>query len=231
MSTCVIILAAGHGTRMGSDIPKVLHQVGGISMIKRLVNTVLGLGKMVVVVSPTNHALIAQELVGHDITFVIQEQQLGTAHAVSVAKPHLLERNLILNGDAPLVTRKLLEHVLGRTKCELLITTALLPNPANNGRVIAYREYAIEIIEAKDCTAEQLKIQLVNCGIYLASKNLLLSLLDHVKADNAQQEYYLTDLVRLNGFAHTHCVTDNLDQLININSKEDLDKANEMIRS
>lgn len=230
MSTCVIILAAGHGTRMGSDIPKVLHKVGGISMIKRLVNTVDGLGKIVIVVSPGNHDLIARELIGQHVTFVVQEQQLGTAHAVSVAKPHFLERNLILNGDAPLVTRKLLEHVLDRTHCELLITTASLPDPAQNGRVLAYREYAVEIIEAKDCTTEQLKIQLVNCGIYLASKNLLFSLLDHVKSDNIQQEYYLTDLVRLNGFAHTYHVTDNLDQLININSKEDLVKANEMIQ-
>lgn len=224
--TSVIILAAGHGTRMKSDVPKVLHLVGGISMIKRIVNTVEQIkpDRIVVVVSPSNIDAIKEELKEYDISYAIQNRQCGTGHAVLSSKSYWLDRNLILNGDSPFVPLELLKSMMSCTSD--LAIVAHMENKANqNGRIIKQGDHAVAIVEARDCTPEQYAIRLVNCGIYFVKKYLLEKLSD-LKPNNSQNEYYLTDLVAINGRADIYQTSN---EIVNVNTHDDLIHANMIV--
>ena len=224
--TSVIIFAAGHATRMKSDVPKVLHLVGGVSMIKRIVNTVEQIkpDRIVVVVSPSNIDAIKEELKEYDISYAIQNRQCGTGHAVLSSKSYWLDRNLILNGDSPFVPLELLKSMMSCTS-DLAIVAHMVNKANQNGRIIKQGDHAVAIVEARDCTPEQYAIRLVNCGIYFVKKYLLEKLSD-LKPNNSQNEYYLTDLVAINGRADIYQTSN---EIVNVNTHDDLIHANMIV--
>lgn len=197
-----IILAAGKGTRMKSELPKVLVPVLGRPMIRYVLDAVreAGIRRMLVVVGYRS-GLVREELAGEPgVEFVEQPEQLGTGHAVMMCRPALVGHEggvLILTGDSPLTQSSSLGQLLKefeerRPAC--LIGTAYKDNPAGLGRVIrnAAGDF-VRIIEEKDATPEQRKIQEVNMSTYVFSSPDLLWALDHITTDNSQKEYYITD--------------------------------------
>ncbi len=204
-SLAIAILAAGKGTRMRSSLPKVLHRLSGLTLVENvLASTAL--------VNPTRKIAI----VGYeaeqvktalaevpDIEFVEQIEQLGTGHAVQQVIPALegFEGNLlVLNGDVPLLTPKTIENML-KTHCDngnaATILTAQMDDPTGYGRVFCDDDLTVEeIIEHRDCTDAQRENNRTNAGIYCFSWAALMTILPHLKADNDQGEYYLTDVIK-----------------------------------
>ena len=200
----VAILAAGRGTRMKSDLPKVLHPLGGYSLVERALNSCS-------LINPTRRLVIVgyqpervkQTLEPYqDIEFVQQTEQLGTGHAVQQLLPHLDGYTgdlLVLNGDVPLLRpetlQKLLEvHQTNHNAATLL--TAHLPNPQGYGRVFCDQQNLVhQIVEDRDCSPAQKQNCRINAGVYCFNWQELAKVLPHLSADNDQQEYYLTDTV------------------------------------
>ncbi len=197
-----IVLAAGKGTRMKSDLPKVLFPVCGRPMIEYVLQTLRAVGvERVVVVVGYRADLVREKLAGWPgVEFVLQSPQLGTGHAVMVCKPTLEDfvgEILILTGDSPLVQKSSLAamfHDFERTHPACLMGTAEKENPAGLGRVV--RDAGgnfLAIVEEKDATAEQKAIREVNMSYYLFNSRELWHALVQVKNDNRQGEYYITD--------------------------------------
>lgn len=235
MELTILILAAGYGKRMRSEIPKVLHKVGDVTMITRITTTasILKPAKIVVLVNKDNHRSIEEELItnGFDkICYVIQDVPQGTGDAVRYALPHLKGTIMILNGDCPLIESELLDKIRNQYDNRLLITITESDTPQGNGRIVMSEKDVIDIIEEKDCDEEQRLIKLVNCGIYVVSKEMLDSVVPKLTNDNAQREYYLTDIVKLCDKVEAFVVEKEKQyQLFNINSREQLEEANKMI--
>jgi UDP-N-acetylglucosamine pyrophosphorylase len=197
-----IVMAAGKGTRMKSDLPKVLFPVGGRPMVEYVLDALVevGIERMVVVVG-YRADLVRQALAGRrGVEFVEQSPQLGTGHAVMVCRETLTGHNgpiLILTGDTPLVQRSTLRAMFDdfeRTRPACLMGTAIKENPAGLGRVVRNAEgNFLAIVEQKDATPEQLAVREVNMSYYLFDASQLWHALDQIKSDNAQREYYITD--------------------------------------
>lgn len=201
MSLDIVVLAAGQGTRMRSDLPKVLHPVAHKSMLGHVIDAGRALkpDSIQVVVG---HAAeqVEQTLAAKDLGFVLQERQLGTGHAVAQALPHLQsETVLILYGDVPLIQVGTLQALLKRCDSERLgLLTVLLDDPAGYGRIVRNEEgRVVAIVEHKDATPEQLAICEGNTGILAAPRQKLEDWLSRLSNDNAQGEYYLTDIIAM----------------------------------
>lgn len=199
-----IILAAGKGTRMKSKLYKVLHRVCGKTMVDHVLTQVEQIkpDKIVTVVGHGAEAVEAE--VGDRSQFVVQEQQLGTGHAVLQAEKLLgdLEgMTLIANGDTPLLTAKTFEKLFAyhRDKgAKATILTATAPDPTGYGRIVRGDLGTVQkIVEQKDTTREEAQIDEINTGVYCFDNQALFSALHEVKNDNAQGEYYLTDVIEI----------------------------------
>ncbi|MHB1099018.1 MAG: bifunctional UDP-N-acetylglucosamine diphosphorylase/glucosamine-1-phosphate N-acetyltransferase GlmU, partial [Burkholderiales bacterium] len=195
----VVILAAGKGTRMYSRIPKVLHRLAGIPLLSHVINTarLLKPASICVVYGHGGEAVPAAFSDG-DLRFVLQEPQNGTGHAVQMALPHLGDdgNTLILYGDVPLTGIATLEKLVKAEGMTLL--TAQMGNPHGYGRIVRDVSGGIaRIVEEKDATKEEREITEVNTGILVAPTTKLKSWLSGLKSDNAQKEYYLTDVVEM----------------------------------
>jgi bifunctional UDP-N-acetylglucosamine pyrophosphorylase / glucosamine-1-phosphate N-acetyltransferase len=202
----IAVLAAGKGTRMKSDLPKVLHPLGGKSLVERVLDIAETL-------QPTRRLAIVgygrekvREGLAHipQLEFVEQLEQLGTGHAVQQVLPHLADFEgdfLVLNGDAPLLRPETLQELLRvhREKGQAAtILTAHLPDPTGYGRVFCDDQgFLTEIIEHRDCTVEQRSNTRVNAGIYCFRWQDLARVLPQLRNDNDQAEYYLTDAVNM----------------------------------
>jgi len=206
MELAAVILAAGKGTRMKSDLPKVLHKICGRPMIHYVLESVkgAGIGRIIVIVGHQGE-LVAQNLPA-EIKTVLQEPQLGTAHALSQAKEELSGFRgdiLVMSADTPLVDKNLLRDFLDahrRSGAMITVLTAVLQDPAGYGRVV--RDNAgkvVKIVEQKDATAGEQDIKEINGGIYCFSSAGLFDSLSAIGTDNAQKEYYLPDLIELYG--------------------------------
>ena len=194
----VVILAAGRGTRMNSDKPKVLHELAGMSLLQRVMNCAhqLSATKVCVVYGHGGDA-VPLALQGSDALCVLQEPQLGTGHAVQQAMPHLEDdtQTLVLYGDVPLIQPATL-HQMQKFDEGLTLLTVHLDDPSGYGRIVRNSEGDVTgIVEEKDATAEQREINEVNTGILLVPTRLLKGWLSGLKNSNAQGEYYLTDVV------------------------------------
>lgn len=202
----VAILAAGRGTRMKSDLPKVLHPLGGCSLVERALSSarlVHPTRRLVIVgyqPEQVKEALQAQS----DLEFVEQTKQLGTGHAVKQLLPYLEDYTgdlLVLNGDVPLLRPETLQQLLEvhQTKQNAAtLLTAQLPNPQGYGRVFCDQDNFIrEIVEDRDCSLVQKQNCRINAGVYCFNWPKLAQVLPHLTADNDQQEYYLTDTLKL----------------------------------
>ncbi|OGR17846.1 MAG: glycosyl transferase family 2 [Desulfobacterales bacterium GWB2_56_26] len=236
----VIILAAGKGTRMKSDKAKVLHEVFFTPMIRHVVNAVLPLNpKQIVTIVGHQQDAVQQVLQDFDLDFAVQDQQLGTGHAVLIAE-NIIRRDIdtvmILCGDTPLIKAETLgrmyrEHRAG--KAALTLMTTHLDDPTNYGRILTTLAGKIAgIVEQKDATAEQLRINEINAGIYCVDKEFLFSALKRVGTDNSQNEVYLTDIVKLaveRGLSVEKVSTDNPLEVLGVNSRVELAEAHKAL--
>ena len=202
----VIILAAGMGTRMKSDKAKVLHEITDRPMIVYVVEAARKVaGDNVIVVIGHQGPKVRQSLSDTgDLIFAHQDQQLGTAHAVLCALPHIpaqCEEVVILCGDVPLIQSEtiinLVEDHLDNAR-DISLLAVELDNPHGYGRVVLDNNRSVTaIIEEADATAEQKTIRLINTGIYCINKRFLQEALPKIKSDNAQGELYLTDVMAI----------------------------------
>jgi bifunctional UDP-N-acetylglucosamine pyrophosphorylase/glucosamine-1-phosphate N-acetyltransferase len=197
----IVILAAGKGTRMRSQLPKVLHPIAGTPMLQHIVNTVAELKPVAThVVIGHGADAVRDAIVGDHISFVVQEEQLGTGHAVMQALPNLKgEMALVVLGDTPLLKaeslRKLLDSVDHNSYGLLTVESA---DPTGLGRIVRDTAGNVErIVEHKDASDEQLAITETNTGIMAIPRHLLEKCLPKLSSNNAQGEYYLTDLIEL----------------------------------
>jgi len=203
MSLSVVILAAGKGTRMRSSLPKVLHEVADKPMVSHVIDAarqlsaeniylVYGFGGEVL------KAKLAEDSANENLTFIEQKEQLGTGHAVDMASPFIKEDEdvLVLYGDVPLTKVSTLQKLLdAKPDNGMGLLTVDLANPTGYGRIVRENNSVVGIIEQKDASAEQLLITEANTGILLANGGDLKRWLANLSSDNAQGEYYLTDII------------------------------------
>jgi len=201
----VVILAAGKGTRMKSNKAKVLHEVFYAPMVHHVLRAVVPLkpAKSIVVIGHQREA-VEKSLSEFSVKLVLQEEQLGTGHAVLCAKPAIDAMKgcvMILCGDTPLIRPETLLKMVQRHKTEnsiLTVMTTILDNPTHYGRIITDdSENVLSIVEEKDASSEQRKIQEINAGIYCIDTRFLFSHLKNIGTDNSQGEVYLTDIITL----------------------------------
>lgn len=201
MSLDIVILAAGQGTRMHSSLPKVMHPIAGKPMLAHLLDTARQLQpSSIQVVVGHGAEQVEQNLAAEDIGFVLQRQQLGTGHAVLQALPYLQsDLILVLYGDVPLIKIDTLQRLLAKASpSTLALLTVELDEPSGYGRIVRGVAGVIEaIVEHKDASAEQLKIKEINTGILVAPRSLLDIWLKKLSNQNAQGEYYLTDIISM----------------------------------
>lgn len=205
---CVTILAGGIGKRMASDLPKVLHKVAGMPMIVKVLQEVHVLNpSRILVVVGRFYDLIKSEIEtfiqSNIIEYIRQDEPLGTGDAVKSTLPYLDSSitNIILNGDVPLLSHHTISSIYNNfthQQSQLMITSISLEDPTGNGRIIRdVNGDFLEIVEERDCNLDQKKIKLVNCGIYIATSDVLHKYIPCIKNENSQSEYYLTDLVKI----------------------------------
>lgn len=239
--TAVVVLAAGKGTRMMSDKAKVLHEVHGRTMVEYVVASASEIAGDDVVVIVGHQAEAVKAAVGrcHKALFALQSEQLGTGHAVMCARDAIGEttrRVLILCGDVPLVRpetlRRLVEEhdATGRAVSVLAVS---LDDPKGYGRMVTAPDGTLlRIVEEKDASAEERAITEVNSGIYCVDTAFLFSALDKVKSDNAQGEYYLTDIVAIavrEGVGAGVVVGGSAREVTGVNTVNDLETVCQML--
>lgn len=194
-----VILAAGKGTRMYSKKPKVLHTLAGKPMVKHVIDTCVGLGaNNIHLVFGHGSDQMKQTLANESVSWVEQAEQLGTGHAVDQASSHFAddEKVLVLYGDVPLITSDTLEALLnGQPEGGVGLLTVVLDNPAGYGRIVRKEGSVVAIVEQKDATEEQKAICEINTGVLVADGKDLKRWLSNLSNDNAQGEYYLTDII------------------------------------
>ena len=199
MNFSAVILAAGKGTRMYSNKPKVLHTLAGKPMAKHVIDTCEGLGaKNIHLVYGHGGDQMKAELGKERVTWVLQADQLGTGHAVNQAAPKFSddEKVLVLYGDVPLISAETVENLLdSQPTGGIALLTVVLDNPMGYGRIIRRNGPVIAIVEQKDATEEQKLIKEINTGVMVATGGDLKRWLAALKNENAQGEYYLTDII------------------------------------
>lgn len=232
----MIILAAGKGTRMKSPLPKVLHPVAGRPMIEKVIQA-----------SSKAGAQEIRVIVGHGQNLVrgvveplkalcfAQTEQLGTAHAVRCAKPEQLEGDVvIMNGDHPLIEAEDIKSFVAQfrqQKCDLAVVTAKVKQPGEFGRIVRHHGQLKAIVEAKDASAETLKISEINTGIYIAKASVLAELLPQIKNNNSKKEFYITDMISLGleeGYV-IQALESTPRVAVGVNTQEELAKATRLV--
>lgn len=197
----VVILAAGKGTRMYSDLPKVLHPIAGKPMVKHVIDTAKQLSaKQIHLIYGHGGDLLQQRLSAEPVNWVLQAEQLGTGHAMQQAAPFFAddENILMLYGDAPLITATTLEKLIAaKPENGIALLTVVLDNPTGYGRIIRENGSVVAIVEQKDANPEQLKIQEINTGVMVASGASFKKWLSQLDNNNAQGEYYITDVIAM----------------------------------
>ena len=240
MSTALIILAAGKGTRMNSDLPKVLHPIAHASMLEHAMAAGRALDpERNVVVAGHEAELVRTAVAEIDETaqVVLQEEQLGTGHAVQQAREALqgfVGDVVVLYGDTPFVSQDTLERMVSaRSRADLVILGFEAADPARYGRLVMDGDSLEKIVEYKDATDAERAITFCNSGLMACDADVMFRLLDKVGNDNASGEYYLTDLVELardEGLAVT-AVSCPEDETLGVNSRNDLATADAVFQS
>ena len=212
MNPTVIIMAGGLGKRMGSDLPKVIHPIKGVPMIVRILRSLPPDVRILVVVGKYKDIIqtTIEKYTDVDIEYVVQDPPLGTGHAIACCLPQIEHdsRVVVLSGDVPLIRRETIEMMIkGSEKGTLSsdnavpfvrVLTMTVDDPSGYGRIITDHEgYLVKIVEHKDCSPEELACTVVNCGIYAFSGYFAHHFIPLIQNENAQREYYLTDIVEL----------------------------------
>ncbi len=240
----VIILAAGKGARMKSDLPKVLHKVGGLPMLFHVSNAGKSINPehMIAIVGHgANMVEEACEEYNQNLELVLQMEQLGTGHAVMQAEDSLDGFKgdiVILTGDCPLMTNKTVKKLLNshqKNNNAITFLSAEMEDPTGLGRVKRNANGEIlGIVEHKDSTKEELKIKEINTGLYVVKSEVLFNLLKNVKNENAQGEYYLPDIITLalnKNLTVGTATTSNGKALLGVNSKDQLKFAESIFQN
>lgn len=235
-----VILAAGQGTRMKSKLYKVLHPVCGKPMVEHVVDQIgkLDMTKMVTIVGH-GAELVKAKLEGKT-AFALQEEQLGTAHAVMQADEALSNEDgvtLVVCGDTPLIQAETMEALMKHheeQKAKATILTAYTDQPEGYGRLIRNEEGFVErIVEHKDATEEERKVKEINTGVFCFDNQALFQALKKVSNDNVQGEYYLPDVIEIlknDGEIVSAYQTDNMEETLGVNDRIALAKAEKIMR-
>ncbi|MEG0694129.1 MAG: bifunctional UDP-N-acetylglucosamine diphosphorylase/glucosamine-1-phosphate N-acetyltransferase GlmU [Erysipelotrichaceae bacterium] len=232
-----IILAAGKGTRMKSAFNKVMHPVSNKPMISHIVTNLkkAGVSKIVVVVGYESDSV--KELLKDEVSYALQEPQLGTGHAVQQASAleGLGGDTLVLNGDGPLIQPETIQAAFkANEESSMVVLTSILKDGAHYGRIVRDEQgNVVKIVEAKDCTQAELEIKEINTGLFCFKNKLLFDGLKEIKNDNAQHEYYLTDLVEIFNKHQQKVkamIVKDADELMGVNDRVDLAKANAWLK-
>ncbi|MGL5544475.1 MAG: sugar phosphate nucleotidyltransferase, partial [Cetobacterium sp.] len=238
MSLKTLILAAGKGTRMKSELPKVLHKVCGVPMVQKIVNTCSKIGSVenILILGHKKEEVLK---VLPNMEYVVQKEQLGTGHAVIQAKEKLKDFNgtvMILCGDTPLLREETLKDLYNyhkETSATTTILTSIYENPFGYGRIVKENGEVIGIVEEKEASEEVKAIKEVNAGVYCFEAKDLLVALDRIDNKNEKGEYYLTDVIAINvkdGKKVEAFLLEDNDEILGINSKIELEKANCIMR-
>ena len=234
-----LILAAGKGTRMKSNLPKVLQALGGRPLITHLLDTLknMEIEKISVIYGYLGEMLKNQiSSKYNNLTWIEQIEQLGTGHAVKIALPYLKEDeySLILLGDTPLIKAETLENLIKTAeKSGVALLTAKLDNPFGYGRIIRNNDNVIAIIEEKDLQEEQKKITEINTGVMIIKNEYLFKYLPEINNNNKSGEYYITDLIGLfnkNNIAVAAFIAEDKEEVLGINNKLQLAIAEKKFR-
>lgn len=201
MAFSVVVLAAGKGTRMKSSLPKVLHAIGGKPMVQHIIDTVNKLGASNIhLVYGHGREQLQDNLSHNDLSWCLQDKQLGTGHAVQQAAPHINDDEdvLILVGDAPLIKESTLQQLIAvKKEADLALLTVELDDPTGMGRIIRQGEQVTAIVEHKDASQQQRQIKETNTGMMIMGGKDLKRWLADLNNDNAQGEFYLTDVIEM----------------------------------
>lgn len=239
MKLKTLILAAGKGTRMKSELPKVIHEVNGIPMISKII-------KVLEVLKPEENILIlghkkeeVLKVVGEDADYVVQTEQLGTGHAVLQAKDKLKDYDgdvMVLCGDTPLLREETLEELYKfhrDTDSVTTILTSIYDNPFGYGRIVKENGLVKAIVEEKEADAEIKKIKEVNAGVYCFKGRELFDALSKITNNNEKGEYYLTDVIGIQvgegKKVQSFVLNDNI-EILGVNSKVELAQASKVLR-
>lgn len=237
----VLILAGGKGSRLQSEkfnLPKALKELNGHPLLEYVLNNVSFIEKedTYVVVGYKRDMIIDRF---PEYNFAVQEEQLGTGHAAMMVEPYLKDCDddiIILYGDMPMINRDILRafveyHKENNSKCTIM--TAIFENQPPYGRIIRDKnDKFVKVVEEKDCTAQELKIKELNCGPYIVNSKLLFKALKQLKNNNAQGEYYLTDIpeiIKSMGSDVNIFINNSSKEMLGVNTIEDLKECESMI--
>lgn len=236
----VVILAAGKGTRMKSDRPKVLHRLAGAPLIDHVIHTAQKLKPTQIVLVIGHEADLVRQTVGDDVHYTEQSQQLGTGHAVAQAETLLRDHPgtvLVLYGDMPLLTQATMQQLIDLQTdhpSPLSMLTVIADNPRGFGRIVRDDDGSVlAIVEEADCTPEQLKIKELNVGAYCIKADWLWSNLARIEM-SPKGEYYLTDLVAIavrQGHKVGVVTTSDLVETMGINTPQHLAEAEAALKA
>ena len=233
----IAILAAGKGTRMVSNLPKVLHKLSGETLLNRIINTSKELNPdKIFVVIGHKPDLVKESLFNNkNVEIVLQEPQLGTGHAVQVLSKELKNFRgnlLILNGDVPLIRTESLKELLkvhSSKDADVSLITNEKENPFGYGRVFKKDNFIEKIVEEKDCSLDEKQNKLINAGIYCFNWERLNNIINNLESNNNQKEFYITDSISLLGRAISFEINDE-EEIQGINNRVDLAKCEEIIQ-
>lgn len=238
MKLKTLILAAGKGTRMKSELPKVLHKVNGIPMVKKIMNILEDLkSEENILILGHKKELVEKAL--PNVKYVVQEEQLGTGHAIMMAEEELKGYDgdvMVVCGDTPLLREETLEKLWNKHKESGAATTvlsSLYENPFGYGRIVKENGLVKAIVEQKDATEEQARIKEVNAGVYCFNSKKLFDALSKITNNNKNGEYYLTDVIGIHVDAgekvESYILEDNI-EILGVNSKVELAQADAVLR-
>ncbi|MCR5214433.1 MAG: NTP transferase domain-containing protein [Eubacterium sp.] len=234
-----VILAAGKGTRMESELPKVLHKVNGETMIHYTINAAKDAGASDVIVIVGYQGQLVKHEVVDVVSFAEQHEQLGTGHAVMCARKQIgtVGDVVVLCGDTPLIRPETIKKLYERHKHEsngVTILSAIVDDPTGYGRIVRDEEgHFLRITEHKDCTPEELEIKEINSGMYFFNCEALSFSLDKLTNDNSQGEYYLTDtvsIIKSTGLKAGVLAVDDVNEILGVNTKAQLAEAERIMQ-
>jgi len=227
-----IILAAGQGTRMKSNIAKVLHQIGGKSLLQHVVDAINPLSASINIVIGNDAELVKNSIKNHSINWVVQKKQLGTGHAVQQVINCINNKStcIILYGDVPLISTKTIKSLLAQSQLTgFSLLSVTLDEPSGYGRIVRDKNKVIQaIIEQKDADEEKQKINEINTGIMAIQGSLLKKYICQLETNNKQGELYLTDIVEIavsDNVTISSLVCDNVSEVMGINNNNQLAEA------